>query len=200
MVLQGLADLQQLSIGLGQRLLHADLAGLGPGARQRLRRADAGDDVLALGVDQELAVEGVFAGRGVAGEADARGAVIAHIAEDHGLDVDGGPPVGGDVVQPAIGDGAGVHPAAEDGADGAPQLLGRRLGKGFPGFVQHQRLIGLDDLLPLKSGQRRVLDHAAIDLGLFDDFLETVVIDAEDDAAEHLDEAAIAVPGEALVA
>ena len=50
------------------------------------------------------------------------------------------------------------------------------------------------------GGQRGVFHHAGIDLGLLDDLLEAVVIDAEYDAAEHLDEAAIAVPGEAAVA
>jgi len=41
-----------------------------------LRRADAGDDILALCVDQELAVELVIAGRRVAGEGDAGGAIV----------------------------------------------------------------------------------------------------------------------------
>ncbi len=70
--------------------------------------------------------------RGVAGEADAGGAVLAHVAEDHGLDVHRGAPFGGDVVQAAVGDGAGVHPASEHGADGAPELFLGRLGKGLP--------------------------------------------------------------------
>ena len=113
--LELVAHFQQLVVGGGQRLLHADLAGFGAGLGERLRGADAGDDVLALGVDQELAVEDVFAGAGVAGEADAGGAVVAHVAEHHGLDVDGGAPVGGDVVQAAVGVGARVHPAAEHG-------------------------------------------------------------------------------------
>ena len=41
---------------VGTRFLPRDLGDL-------LRRADAGDDVLALGVDQELAVEPLLAGR-----------------------------------------------------------------------------------------------------------------------------------------
>ena len=41
---------------------------------QRLGRADARDDVLALGVDQILAVEGGLARRGIAREGDAGGA------------------------------------------------------------------------------------------------------------------------------
>ena len=39
--------------------------------------------------------------------------------------------------------------------------------------------------------------HAAVELHVLDDLLEAVVVDAEHDAAEHLDEAAVAVPGEA---
>ena len=61
---------------------------------------------------------------GIAGEADAGGAVGAHVAEHHGLDVDTRcPRTGGDVVQAAVGVGAGVHPGAEHGADGAPELF-----------------------------------------------------------------------------
>ena len=48
MVLQPLADLLELVVGLGQLLAHV---------RDRVRRADAGDDVLALGVGQVLAEE-----------------------------------------------------------------------------------------------------------------------------------------------
>ena len=67
-------------------------------------------------------------------------------------------------------------------------------------------------LLSTKIGRYRILRSTMIrvqplivaedgvGLGLFDDLLEAMVIDAEDDAAEHLDEAAVAVPGEAFVA
>ena len=52
----------QLLVDLGHLLL--ELA-------DRLGGADAGDDVLALGVDQVVAVEDVLAGVRVAGERDA---------------------------------------------------------------------------------------------------------------------------------
>jgi len=51
---------------------------------------DAGNDVFALGVHEELAVEFLFAVGGIAGEADAGAAGLVEIAVDHGLDVDGG--------------------------------------------------------------------------------------------------------------
>ena len=81
-----------------------------PGLAHGARRADAGDHVLALRVDQVLAVERGLAGGRVAGEGDAGGAVVPHVAEDHGLHRDRGAPLGRDAVQPAVGDGAGVHP------------------------------------------------------------------------------------------
>ena len=81
--------------GLRHQLLQRRLVGAGVdagGLGDVLRRADAGDDVLALRIDQELAVERLLAGRGIAGEGDAGGRGLAHIAEHHGLHVDGGAP------------------------------------------------------------------------------------------------------------
>ncbi len=52
-----------------------------------LRRADAGDDVFALGVDEVVAVEHRLADGAVAGQADAGRAIVAQVAEDHRLHV-----------------------------------------------------------------------------------------------------------------
>jgi hypothetical protein len=76
--LQPVVQLHQLAVDLRHLLLH-----LG----DRLRRADAGDDVLALGVDQVLAVDEVLAGARVAREADAGAGIVAHVAEHHGAHV-----------------------------------------------------------------------------------------------------------------
>ena len=89
--------------------------------------ADAGHDVLALGVDQEVAVRLVLAGRRVAGEADAGAGVVVAVAEHHRLHVDGGAEVVADALADPVGDGAGAVPAAEHGLDGAAQLLDRVL-------------------------------------------------------------------------
>src|SRR5688572_30994580 len=59
-----------------------------------------------------------LAGGGVAGEADAGGAVGAAVAEHHRLHVDAGAEALGDAVQTPVLAGAAVVPAAEDGADG----------------------------------------------------------------------------------
>ena len=89
------------------------------------RRADAGDHVFALRVHQVLAEEDVLAGGGIAREADAGAGVLAQVAEDHGLHVDRCAQPVVDVVDAAIGLGAIVLPAAEDGVAGLHQLIER---------------------------------------------------------------------------
>ena len=82
---------------------------------QLLGLADAGDHILALGVGQVVTEDLLVAGGRVARESDAGAGVVAHVAEDHQLHVDGGAQIVGDVVMTAVGDGARVAPAAEDG-------------------------------------------------------------------------------------
>src|SRR3546814_16028004 len=111
--LERVEDPGELRIDHRQRLFHRRslcprLLACCPG--QILRRPDAGDDVLALGVDQTLAVIDALAGRGVAGEGDAGGGGLAHVAEHHRLDVDSRAPVAGDGLYPPVA--AGPFPLA----------------------------------------------------------------------------------------
>ena len=201
--LQGLADLGQLREHLGHDLFHGRQVRAVPFlARdgQVLRRADTGDHVLALRVHQILAVEDILAGRRIAGERHAGRAVVAHVAEHHRLHVDGGAPLGRDVLQPAVGDGALVHPRAEDGADRAPELLARILGERCVELAHDDRLVFADDGLPVLGRKVGVEDQAVVELVLFQHLLEDVVIDAEHHVGIHLDEAAVAVEGEARIA
>ena len=114
-------DGQQLGVHLGELLLE-----LGDG----LGVADAGHHVLALGVDQEVAVGALGPGGRVTGEADPGARVVVAVAEHHGLDVDRGAQVVGDALAVAVGDGPGPVPAAEHRLDGPAQLRRRVLGEG----------------------------------------------------------------------
>ena len=99
----------------------------------RLRRADARHHVFALGIDQEFAIEQLFAGGGIAGEGDAGGRGFAAIAEHHGLHRDGGAPVLGNVVQPAIGVGARGSASCRTPRRWRPTAVPAHLpGKGLP--------------------------------------------------------------------
>ncbi len=117
--------------------------------RDRLRRPDAGDDVLALGVRQVVAVQDFLAGVGVAGERDAGAGVVPHVAEDHGLDVDGGPQVVRDLVEVAVVDGALVVPRGEDGFDGGAKLLERVIRERLAALFEDDVFEFFDQLLEM---------------------------------------------------
>ncbi len=171
--------------------------------------AHAGHDVFALGVDEVFAVEDFFAGGGVAGEGDAGAGFIAGVAEDHGLHVDGGAPFVGDAVFAAVDDGAFVVPGAEDGADCAHELLFGVGGEGFAGAFVDEFFEAGDEFFEGVGVQFGVLHvmpaGEEFSLEAFDHGLEGFVVfaraflHAHHDIAIHLDEAAVAVVGEAFV-
>ena len=170
-----------------------------------MRCADAGNDVFTLGIDQEFTVEQIFPGTCVTGEGDAGAAVLAKIAEDHGLDVDRCAPRIRDIVQLAINFGAVVVPALEDRHHGTPELfpgIGRELAANPRTNQALETQDKLFQVLGLEIGIELdpllLLDHV-------DNHFEGVVIflrdrlEAHDNVTVHLDEAAVRVPGETLV-
>ena len=84
--------------------------------------ADAGDNVLTLGVNQKVTVELLGAVGRVARKGDAGRRGIALVAKDHGLHVDGGAEIVGNAMLLAVDAGTLVHPAAKDGLNGKAQL------------------------------------------------------------------------------
>ena len=95
--------------------------------------ADARHHVLALGVDQEVAVRLVLAGRRVAGEPDAGARVVVTVAEHHRLHVDRGAEVVIDLLADAVRDRPGAVPALEHRLDGSVELVARLLRERRPG-------------------------------------------------------------------
>ena len=87
----------------------------------------ARDHVLALGVEHDVAVEGVLAGRRVAREQHAGPGVRAAVAEHHRLDGHARAQGLADALVGAIGARAVAVPGAEHGLDGAAQLRPRVL-------------------------------------------------------------------------
>ncbi len=219
-LLQVVLDVVQLFIYLGHdlfergvfrlALLLADVLCLGPTLRtldrDLLRGADAGHDVLALGVDEVLAVEDVFARGGVARECHARGGVLPHVAEDHRLHRHGRAPFGGDVVELAVEDRALVHPRTEHGADGTPELIPRIGREVFARLLLHGGLEVLDQLLQVVGRQVGVVLHAALGFLCLDDLFERIMVffrygfHAQHHVAVHLHETTVGVPCEARVA
>ena len=87
--------------------------------------AGAGDHVLALGVDQVVALELVLAGGDVAGGGHAGGRATPHVAEHHGDDVHRGAEVVGDAGGAPVVVGALALPRAEHRLGRQPELLDR---------------------------------------------------------------------------
>ena len=130
---------EQLRVRLRQQLVHA---------LDRLGSADTRDDVLALGVLEELAVEPALAGRRVTREANARPGTVALVAEDHLDDVDGGAEVVRDLVRAPVDLRAGRVPGVEDGAHRLLELGACVLRERTARLIGVGRLERLDQLAP----------------------------------------------------
>ena len=189
-LLEASEDLQQLLVDLREVLLHrVEVFGV----------ADAGDHVLALRVDQEVAVGLVLAGGRVAGEADAGAAVVVAVAEHHRLHVHRGAEVVADALAHAIRDGARSVPAAEDRFDRALQLDHRILRERLAGLPAHDVLVALAQTAQCLGAHVRVGGDAVPFLRRVEQPVEDLAVDVEHDAPVHRDEATVGVVGEALV-
>ena len=190
-VLQRVHDLEQLRVTLGERVRHRV---------ERLGDADAGDDVFTLRVAQEVAVRPVLAGRRVTGERDTGAGVVALVPEHHGLHVDGGAEVVGDLLHAPVVARALAVPAAEHRFDRAPELLGGVLRELDAGLRQHDRLEPLDQPLQVFGRQLGIARDPAMLAELGERVLELLAVDVEHDLAEHLHEPAVGVVREPRVA
>ena len=158
------------------------------------------DDVLALRVDEVLAVEDVLAGRRVAREADAGAGALALVAEDHLDDVDGGADVVRDLVGAPVDLGPRRVPGVEHGPVGAAQLLARILREAGADLLLVDALEGRDQLAEVVGAELEVVRDAARRLQVGDRALEPLPVDPVDDLAVHLDQAPVGVVGEPRVA
>ena len=195
-------DGEQLSERLWHQLFERWLLVAGSKSRRLgdvLRRADSGNDVLALRIDQEFAEELFCAGRRITGKGDAGGAVGAAVAKYHRLYIDGGAPMDGDIVQPPVDDGAFILPGPEHGADSAPQLGQRIVRKRISGLALDGIEEGGGDRLPVVGAEAGIVVAADHRLVAIDDVLEQPVVEPEHHRGVHLNEAAVAVVGEPAV-
>eukprot|EP00760_Papus_ankaliazontas_P016831 PhM_4_TR16884/c0_g1_i1/m.66076 len=211
--LELVADFDEQLVVLGHGLLHggeilaAALLGnavlLGPTAGNSgadlLGCAHTSDDVLALGVDEVLTVEAGVAVGGVAGEAHTSGGCVGHVAEDHGLDVDGRAEKTDDVVHLAVLDGAVVEPALEDGVGGGEELRHGVLGEVLAGLLLVEALVHDDDALECICCEVAVLLDAELLLLDRERMLKRNTLDAAHNITVHGDETAVAIIDEALV-
>ena len=190
-LLERLHDAQQLVVGL-----LVDLLQIG----ERDGVADARDDVLALRVLQVVAVDALRAACRVAGERDAGARLHVEVAEHHRADVHRGAQVGRDALLAAVDDRALGVPRLEDRAHGEVHLLARVLRERAAGLLDDDVLERLDELAQILGVEVEVVGGVLRVLGRVEGVLEVLAVDAEHGLAEHLDQPAVGVEGEPLVA
>ena len=164
------------------------------------RSAHAGNNVLALCIDQVLAHQLLSAGGGVTGKCNAGAGTVAGVTKCHLLHVDSGAPLVGDLVHLTINVGTGVVPAAEHSLDSLDQLITGILGEGTTFVVLVDLLEDADQFLQVVSSQVHVVLDALGFLHLVDLHLEQALGDHHDDVSEHLHKTAVAVVCKAGVA
>ena len=164
-----------------------------------LRSADACDNVFALCVHKVFTEETLFAGSGVSGERNAGAGGVAHVTEDHHLNVDCGAPVAGDIVHAAVVNRAGVVPAAENRFDSAHKLFFgvlREIGTDFGFVFRFELLCKFFEVVCIEFG---VEFDAFLFLHLVDESFEVLLADFHNDVGIHLNETTVAVVCETTV-
>jgi hypothetical protein len=171
-----------------------------PELGERERVADPGDDVLALGVRQVVAVGDLLAAGRIARECHAGTRVLAAVAEHHRHDVHGGAEVVGDLVLAAVVDRALAVPALEDGLGGQAHLRPGVSGERAAGplLVDLEKLV--DQRAEVFCVEIRILSARALALlRRVERVLERPGRHAHHDLPEHLDEPAIGIVRESDV-
>mmetsp|Transcript_16056 Transcript_16056/g.37938 ORF Transcript_16056/g.37938 Transcript_16056/m.37938 type:complete len:252 (+) Transcript_16056:689-1444(+) len=73
-------------------------------------RTDTGHHILTLSIDKELPIEVVVPSGRISSESYTRGAIVAHVPEDHGLNIYRSAPLVWDAMQFPVGLGPGIGP------------------------------------------------------------------------------------------
>ena len=167
--------------------------------REVLGVANAGHYVLALGIDEEVAVRLVLPRCRIAREADPGARSGVSIAEHHCLDVHCGTEVVTDLFPNSVRDRAGAVPRTKHGLDCAAQLLGGILREVLAGDALDLGLVVLAQLPQRRGGKCRVVLDAIGRFRRFVGTLEEMTVDPQHDAPVHGDEPSITVVGESLV-
>ena len=155
------------------------------------RRADPGDDVLALRVEQELAVEALVARRRIPGERDAGAGRVAAVAEDHRLHGDRRAEALADRVHASVVDGFLEQPRLPHGLDRAPQLR-RGIGREVDAECRaNEMLVFVDQRAERRLRQLGVGADALVQPFGGEQVFEIGARHTEHDVAVHLQKAAV---------
>ena len=161
--------------------------------------AGAGDDILALRIQEIFAVQLFLTGRRVAGEGDAGTRVRAHVAKDHRLHVNGRAQVVRDSIDAAIVARAPAHPGIENRADCDPQLFIRIVGNRVL-LSENDFFLSRNDAAQLGRFQIRIFAALGLRFEAIHYALELFVRDTDHNFTEERCEAAVSIEGETQIA
>ena len=183
-IFQGFANLDEFSVSLRELLLHLC---------DRHRSTNAGYNVLALCVDEELAHQLLFAGCRITGKCNAGTGLVVQVAEYHGHYVYCSTPGVGDIVVTTVYVCSRVVPGTEYSLDCELQLLNRVRGEVSTQLLLVLCLELLSQGLEILCGQIYVELNALFSLHLVDELLEVLLADFHNNVGEHLDETSVGV-------
>ena len=187
----------KLRIGLGHHTFERGPVGSGSDPcrfRNILWRPDTGHHILALRIDQKLAIKFLRPGRWIPRKRHAGCRRLAEIAEHHGLHIHGGSPACGNTMQLAIFVRPRIHPRAEHGANRAPELLCHILREGSSQFLLHNALVIRNNALPILGRKIGIKRKSFPVLQRLENILEMMMINTKHHIRIHLDEPAIGIP------
>ena len=210
-VFDGELDIHHIAIVLFEN--RADIVELGVNFRIILlelfdfqRRSDAGYDIFALGIHQELTVENIVAVSCVAGKRNAGAALRPHIAEHHGLYVARRAPVTGNMVEPAVDNCAFVVPAVKDRTDSSEELFAGIFGERSACFFKDGDFVSAYEIFQILNRESGIEFDAKLVFFRFEDGFERIDLlfvgrfQIEHYVPVHLHEPAVAIPGETGIA
>ena len=157
------------------------------------RRANTGDNILALRIHQKLAVKFFVANRRITREAHAGAAGVSQIAKNHRLHIHRGSEHFIDVVDAAIVLGAVILPGAKHSIASHHQLFVRILREVALGVLLDNFFVFFDHFL------QRFGVEVGVELGFFlfllgvENFVEFRLRNFQHDAAKHLNQPAVGI-------
>ncbi len=190
-ILKSLRELHELLIALRKVLCQLC---------DRLWRADAGDNIFALCIDEILTENTLRTGSRITREGNAGARGIAHVSKDHRLNVDGCAELVRDIIHPAVGICSRVVPGTEDSLDGLHQLNLRILREVLALLLFVEFLIPCDDRLKVFCLKLRVVNISVFFLLFLENGVKQRLGLTHDDVGEHLDESSVRIIGKPWIA
>ena len=167
--------------------------------RKRQRVSDSGHHVFALGIGQVVAVNAARAASRIAGERNAGSRTLPNVSEGHGLNVHGRPQPPGNPFLPAVQHRSFGVPGPEDRQHRKVKLALRLLREVLPGAFADDALEVLNDGTQRINVEFGVGIHPCPSHRTAQDHFKSVAVDFQNSLAEHLNQAPVRIPGEALV-